>query len=91
MRIYPINQSAVVFRGYNKGSQNHSMKRYCEPRTGAYYYYDASQAEKLKSQNSFSIFFNNLKKKFSGVSESAGDTFIHRNLNSSNSDDTTWL
>jgi hypothetical protein len=87
MRIYPINQSAVMFRGSNN-NQQHKIKRYCEPRTGAYYYYDATQYE--QAQQSLPKMFKNLANKFSNFSKSI-KSFAQESVNSSNNDDTLWL
>lgn len=86
MRIYPINQSPVMFRGSNN-NQNHVMKRYCEPRTGVYYYYDTVEFENQKSQSSFSNFFKNLKNKFSKMSEA----FTRNSVNNTDNDEILWL
>ncbi|MBR1753315.1 hypothetical protein IJ732_00620 [bacterium] len=91
MRIYPINQSPIMFRGSNQTQQNHVMKRYCEPRTGAYYYYDATQFEKENSQNTISNFFKNLKNKFNNLSKDMSDTFIRTNSDNADADDVLWL
>ena len=90
MRIYPINQSPIMFRG-NVNNNHSTLKRYCEPRTGVYYYYDSVEFEKGKSQNKFSTIFNNIANKFNSMSKEVSDTFTLSNVRNANSDDTLWL
>lgn len=86
MRIYPINQSPVMFRGTGN-NQHHAMKRYCEPRTGVYYYYDTVEFENEKAKHSFSNVFKNLANKFSKMS----GAFTQNSLSNSENDEILWL
>ena len=90
MRIYPINQSPIMFRG-NINNNHSTLKRYCEPRTGVYYYYDSVQLENQKHNNKFSNFFNNIANKFNSMSKDVSDTFTLSNMNNTDGDDTLWL
>lgn len=57
MKIYPINNT-TIFRGTERKP---NLKRYCEPRTGAYYYYDEDEVKRLKAENSL---INKIKRFF---------------------------
>ena len=90
MRIYPINQSPIMFRGNSNNVQHsHStMKRYCEPRTGVYYYYDSFESEKNNKKQGFSNFINNISEKFHNLSKEISNTFA---LNNVDNDESNWL
>ena len=86
MKIYPINQSPVMFRGAQP-AQNVTLKRYCEPRTGAYYYYNPAQ---LDTQNNASL-LKNIANKFNQMSKAIKDTFTQNNVNNNDGDEIMWL
>lgn len=86
MRIYPINQSPIMFRG-TQPAQHTTLKRYCEPRTGAYYYYDPAQLEKSQNHN----VLKNIANKFTKMSKAIKDTFTQNNINNNGDDDILWL
>ena len=83
MKIYPINQSPIVFRGANQ--QKSSLKRYCEPRTGVYYYYDSN---KIDSQKSNSSIIKNITNTFTSFKKQLGNYMKDYN---NTPDDILWL
>lgn len=87
MRIYPINQSPIMFRGAQP-AQHKTLKRYCEPRTGAYYYYDPAQLEKTQNNNNI---IKSIANKFNKMSKAIKDTFTQNNINNNGDDDILWL
>lgn len=90
MKIYPINQTPVTFKGLNN-NQTSVMKRYCEPRTGVYYYYDSVQFEKEKSQNSISGFLKGLVDRFSNMSKGLKNAFTQEQIKNTDSEEILWL
>ena len=64
------------------------MKRYCEPRTGVYYYYDSVQFQNNKKHNGFSNIIKNVSSKLNNMSKEVSNIFT---LNNSNPDDINWL
>jgi len=74
MKISPITTYQNSFRG--NVSHNQNLKRYCEPRTGVYYYYNENKLNQNKSNTGVVNFIRKLADKFVAMSEASSSSSI---------------